>query len=772
MDQNSIDFNALFRKALKYWYIFAVFLIAALAANFYLLRQTHPVYRASARLLIKDDENSGQLSQESLFEDLGLGSADKNLENEMMLLNSTPMMLKVVNNLGLQYQYFRVERFLNRDLYDRAPITIAQWNPVDPAFGLEAVVTINQQGDYSLAMTYREEERTFEGEFGRPLQLPHGDLTLTRSTQEPGNFPIAIRITHPWQRAKELRNALEIILVGDESSILQLSFQDYSRERASDILEEVIDVYNTRSIDTRNEVFRNTIDLINERIRLINSELTEAEVDVETYKSQNSMVELSSEGSMLMEELSEYNRDITEADIQLTILQSIEDFLIENQEDFEFVPTNATLNNLTLTSQLDRFNQLLAEKESMLNNLGPEHPDLKLVIKQLDNFRETIIDNIQSIKRDLQVTRTSTQELKNNLQNRIQSLPKRERELVEIERRKTVKENLYLYLLEKREESAISMAVTMAKGEIVEPAEGQWSPVKPNKPRSWLIAAFLGLAVPTGIVFLILQFHDKVETEHDLEHLSELTLAGVVARSPKKAGSVVIKENSRSAAAEMFRMLRANLSYILPRGKSQSLLITSTLSGEGKSFITLNLGLALALSGKKVVLFHTDLRKPNQGVRVDGKKDPNQLGLVNYIIEPSLQWSDIVQRGHLHPNLDVIGSGPKPPNPGELVMSDRLRELVAELRKHYDYILFDTAPVGVVADTLQMKDLADATMLVVRANYTPRGQIKFLNGLAEQNKLPKPFLVLNSVLLSDYRYGKYGYGYSYTRSNGYFEEVN
>ena len=762
--------QALLRSATKYWYVFLIGLGVALAANKFFLRRTHPIYQARTKLLINDNENASQFSEEFLFTELGLGLSTNSLENEMMVLTSTPLLMKVVDNLGLQFQYARMGRFLERDLYQDSPVAVAQWLPRDSS-EFYAIVYPNERGGFVLETEWLEEDRSFDGEFGKPLDLPSGEITLIHRQYDSDNSPISIRINTTWAKAKEIQADLEAALVGEKSSIVELSLKNRSRQRAMDILGDLIRNYNQLSVQKRNQDFVNTIDLINTRISMINEELTDVEISVENYKQRFNMVELSSEGSRLMEELSALNRSMAETKIQLTILDSIENFLVKNQDDFEFVPTNATLTNLTLSNQLSRFNELLAEQQKMKNNLGPEHPDLKLVNQQLQNFRQTIIENIRNIKNDLTVTRNSTLVQNDDLTSRIQSLPRYERGLVEIERKKTIKENLYLFLLQKREEAAMSMAVNVVRCEVVEPPFSMPTPIRPNKPKAWLVALFLGLGIPTGIVFLLSYLANKVETEKDLQNLSPLNLAGVIAKAPKKSGPFVVRENSNTPLSEMFRMLRANLFFFLPGEGTKTLLITSCSEGEGKSFIAKNLAVTLALSGQRVVLIQTDLRCPDKELSLPKPFSASNKGVVDYIIDPSLRVDDVIQESGLHENFHIISHGPKPPNPGELIMSDRLREMVALLQPRYNYILFDTPPVSIVADALQLSDLADATLFVVRARHTRLSQIEILNKIAKEKKAPSPSLVLNDVSMRDYVFGKYGFGYNFNAASSYFEKA-
>lgn len=777
MTKETIDFKAMLRKALRYWFLFPLSMVLAGAGTYYKLKTTHPVYQASATVLITKGKESGQLSEESLFNELALGNIDKNLENEMKILSSTPIILDAVRKLNLNFQYFQVEPLLERDIYKSSPIKVANWVPHPGSPTVNAKVSADRTGEFKLDLIIEESEeiQEFRGEFGLPLKLPYGDLTLTKVFQGEIEYPIQLRITSPWVRAKELKENLVILKVGEESSLINLIVEDKSNARAVDFLNELISTYNQITVEKRNQVFKNTIDLINERINLLSKDLTSAERDVENYKSNNSLLELGSESNLLMEELSSYSREITDIDVQLTILRSIEEFLVANKEKFEFVPTNASLTNLTLNTQLLNFNELLSERDRLRNRVGEKHPDLILVERQIQNLRETIIENIQTIESDLLVAKESSQDLKANVESRIQSMPRRERELLEIERRKTVKENLYVYLLEKREESALSMSVTMPKGEVVEPPEALPNPIHPNMMILAFIGGVSGLAIPFGIIFYLVQFNSKIETEHDLESNTPISVAGVLSQMPTATkDGLVVKENSRTTYAEMFRFLRANIANMGKGNRIQTLLITSAISGEGKSFISLNLSVAKAMAGKRVILLETDFRKPgNQNI--DPKENEiGTFGIVNYVNDPECQIDQIIKKSGYHPNLDIISCGIKPPNPGELVLSSRLRKLVHELRKRYDFIVFDSAPLGFVADALQMNDMVDATLLVLRARTSTYGHLEILNEVYRKGKLPNPFIVLNGVSMNDYQFRPFPYGYNYLKngSESYFEKTS
>jgi len=726
-------------------------------------------------LLIKDDEKSGQQVEEAVFKEIGLTTKDKNIENEIFIIRSTPLMRRVVEKLELQYRYFAKGRFKQRDLYTDTPVKVITWQPTEELTFLDADLYL-AEGTYRLVFNKKEAKAwggrlEFKGEFGKELVLPTGKLILVRTNPDAEAVPMHLSIAPPNEHAKELAGELEVEAMSKEASTLFLGIKDEVPARAKGILTNLIEEYNRQSIEEKNKSYSNSLHLINERIKMITEELAAVEQNAEAYKRRNNMVAISTEGNMLMQEMADYTKSISATDVQLEILKTIEDFLVKNIASFEYVPTNLSLTNLTLTNQLTQLNKLLGDRAYLRSRSGPAHPDVILTEKQIQNLRQTILDNIRAIKTDLEITRNASTNLKATLEGRMQSLPRQERELVEIERRKGVKETLYVYLLQKREESAISMAITVPTGRVVEPAEAV-GPVSPKLAQIGLIALFLGLALPVGLILLLDMLNDKIQLEDDLEKMTKVPVVGMLAAS-RKNYSLVVREKSRSVETEMFRLLRANLAYIAPANEMKVILVTSSISGEGKSFIALNLGITQAISGKKAVVVELDLRKPKQGVyaRLD---DTQNVGVVNYLVNPTIHINDIIHHNEIHPNLDIISCGAVPPNPGELIMSPRLRELLDTLREHYDFIILDAPPVGMVADALQMHDLAEATMYVVRAGYTRRGHLQIIKDIAQKKKLPRPFIVLNAVNLNKlggYGYTNgYGYGYAYAYDNGYYEK--
>jgi capsular exopolysaccharide synthesis family protein len=761
MGEDIINLKQLINKSIRFWYLFAASIAIAVGFAYYKIKTTTPNYSAAALMLIDEEKSSGDIDQEYLFQDLGLFSSSTNLENQIVALKSTPLMIQVVNNLHLNYEYYKVSKFRNYILYNISPVEVLDWKPADPEKSFSGEVLIKNDGDYELIV----KDQTYGGEFGTPLKTDRGEITLTYKRELSVDYPILIKISPVKPYAQKIISRLDVGLEVVGSSTLRLDFKDESRERAIDILNELIEVYFEDNVNDKKQVYENSIDLINERIRMVNTELSSAEQSVERYRSRYNATDLSAEGSLLLQEVTDYNRQLSQTDIQIEILNSIENFLAKNRENFEFVPTNLELNNLTLSNQLQSFNEIIKQRARMATELGPANPEMILIERQIKNLRATIINNIISIRKDLEIKRNANAELRNNIESRMRSIPRQERQLVEMTRQSSVKENLYLYLMQKREESIISLSVTIPNGRVIEPALASNYPISPKKNFILGLALVIGLLIPTALIFLLELFNNKIRLEDDIRDLTDVPIGGLIPLN-SKSKNLVVSANSRSAESEMFRLLRANLKYLFPGQNIQTLLVTSSMTKEGKSFITYNLGMAMAIAGKKTVIVDLDLRKPQQ--QKLNKINKEGKGVVHYIEDPSLKAADLVHVSNDSSDLHIISCGTIPPNPGELILSDRIPALLEELKQQYDFVIIDTPPVGMVSDPLQLSELAEATMFVVRTKYTSKSQLKIVQAIADQGKLPNPFIVINGISLNR-RGAAYSHKYGYNSvSKGYF----
>lgn len=741
---------------LRYWYLFLIGPALAIAWAYWHLRVTVPMYEVKAQMLIKEEKSYGE---DLLFAELGIGKKVKNLENEVLVMLSSPLMADVVRQKNMQWRYFRQDGPVQREMYSDPPVRVLDWTPTKAEGGLTGEVLADGEGGYTFIVDGRE----YAGEFGGRTVLPGGKLILWGSSDLKKNDRVLVRMSPVESMVAQFHENLDVSIAGEESSILVLKLKDTSPNRAHDVLMGLIDAYNERSIDEKNKGYAGAIRLIDERLAGITAELSEVEQDMETFKSRNVTVELGAEASLLMNEMAAYDHKLTDVGVQLEMMDGIEDVLTRNIEGQQYLPTGVAINNVALSNELQSYNTLLAQRDQKRRNLGPDHPELQLLDKQIGNLRGSIRDNLTTLRSELRTTLDANRYQQGLIENRTRSLPRRERMLVEKERRRSVVQDLYLYLLQKREESAINMAVTTSTGMVVEPPGMPDRPVSPKPRQVWLVALFLGLAIPGAIVLLLRRLNDRVEDAGAIRSITSVPVLATIANSRSKE-SMVVRAGSNSVVAETFRLLRAGLMYLTPGSDLRTLLITSSTSGEGKSFIAMNLGMTLALAGKRIVILELDLRKPKQE-RYFGLGTTDK-GVVSYLVRKDVAVRDIIRNSGHHPGLDVILSGPVPPDPAELILSDRLRGLVAELRESYDTIILDTPPVGLVADALQLKDLAQATMYVVRVGYTHLPQLRTVEEIRAGEKLPRPFIVLNGM-----RYdgpGRYGYGYG--QGHGYFAE--
>lgn len=749
---------------LRYWkYFLSSLLIFLFLAHLY-LKYTTPVYMSNIKILVRNDNGGNQLTEEAVFNDLGFNSGSQNTENEMEILKSSYLMTDVVSKLSLHYVTIKKGYVRNVDLYNDGPVKILSWIPINKSSKLFSFEIFSPKGSSEYEIRYNK--KIIKGRFGATMHLPEGDLILIRKM----NFSdseikdIIIQLHDIESMSATLAARISAAPVGKRSTILQLSITDIHPQRAGDILNELMKSYDTRQIDDKNRILNNTLRFLDERIGIITGEVKDVDSDVQRFKSSNKITDLSNEGNMIMQEANTYSKALTEITVQEEILNNISSNLNRNPNDFEFVPTNSGLTNLTLNQLLESFNQLLLEREKIRTNLGTSHPSNGIIAQQLANLRSNIMENIASIKKDIQINKNVLESKESVLSGKLSSLPLRERQLIEIQRQQNIKQNLYNYLLQKREETALRLAVTVANSRVVEPAKtGKKFKPKPNY--IWILALFSGLLIPLLIIRLYLFFVDTIRSEEDLNPLTNVPMIGSIAQSKFK-NTVVVNDNNRSPIAEMFRLIRANFQFIGQGINNKVILLTSSTSGEGKSFICINFGLTLALAGKKVCLIELDMRKP-KFMNYLSLKQTDAKGITEYLVKDNLEWESIVSPTNLHPLLSCAVCGIVPPNPSELLLSDKLVHLIEKLKENFDYILIDTPPVGMVSDALLLTKVADTTFYIVRQEKTLKSQIKIINDLSAQSKLPRPYIIFNGIKYNKrgYRYG-YGYGYGY----GYYDE--
>ena len=756
-----IDFKRVITKYLRFWYLFVIgVVISVVCAFFYIRYLTIPTYVVSTSLLIKDNESDTELSSAAAFSEIGLLQSSKNIDTEIEVLKSKSLMLRVVTELDLVTSYYIEGRVKDLEIYgEKSPVKVIISRLDSTAFGKQIALHINTSNSFQL-----EEENgklTFH-KFGNQIRKPYGTFTIVAS---PGNTftdintetKYIIKFHNLKDVAKQYNAALNVQPIKEGSNVISLSLTTPIKDKGVDILNKLVEVYNKEASEDRNTIASNTVEFIDERLKYLSTELSGVEKDVEEYKSLNEVTDVTTQASNYLEQASDYKKQLAEWATQIEVLESIQSYLNQNKSDYKMVPSALGIQDPTLLGLITKFNELQLERERMLLTIQPNNPLIKNINEQLENLKGNILENLSNIKNGLKITSNNLRSSSGHFQSQIRKVPVMERELLEINRQQAIKQNLYLYLLQKREESALSLAATVPTSRVIDSAAGGDFPISPKKTTIYLISFLLGIGIPFAILYLIELLNDKVETQNDVEIVTSAPILGELAHNPVKETVVVTKTN-RSPIVEMFRLIRANLYFAAVNKENKVLLITSSMSGEGKTFFSINLGASLVLTGKKVVVIELDLRKPRLTKDLGMTEG---IGITNYLISNKISIDEIIRPSEKVPGLFVIGSGPVPPNPSEIMLNPKLGHLIDTLRENFDHIILDTAPIGQVADAFNLSNLIDSTIYLVRYNYTLKKQIEIIENIYKNKTLKHPMIVLNDAKkINGFKYG-YGYGYGY-----------
>ncbi|PHN08607.1 GumC family protein [Flavilitoribacter nigricans] len=762
-----IDLQKWLRKILSYWWLFVLCLVIAIAAGKLYLRYTTNKYAARAILLIKDAGRSGIMSEQSiLFADDASSIGSKAMDNEIQILKSLTLMEKVVDRLDIEVSYFRKGNIKEAELYLSSPFLLESYQLTKPMeFGFSFFIELDGYDSFTLKFSEEAEEGKRHA-FGVPFENKYGKF-LIRYNSEIAIIPGAYRmlIAPVEYTGKVYSSKLQVRRIGDQStsSVLELSILDEVPEKGRDVLNTLIDVYNEEEIRDENKVLRNTLNFIDRRVSNLLTELDSIEGGVQNFKSANSIItaDASSSLSFTLDEIRASLRDLSDYEIERDILNSLERFLENDKMAFDLIPANLIAENQVLSGLVNQYNDMVLRRTGMLATASEINPARVALEEQISDIRALIMETIRNLQNDLQIP---INKLENNIQDlrqRMGSIPGVEKRLVEKLRTQTIKENLFLYLLQKREETALSEAITTAKTRTIDRARASKGPVYPQRKLIMVSSVFLGLLVPLLFIIIRSFFEVKVDSEETIKSLTTIPILGRVAQHKSK-NPIVVEQGSRTAINEMFRLVRANLNFANMNKAQQTIMITSSISGEGKTFMALNLGIAIALSGQKVLLIGMDLRKPKLGNALGGAASDH--GLSNYLVGQS-ELEEIIRPYEGVDHLHYISSGVIPPNPTELLVSARMETLFSELKSQFDYILIDTPPITLVSDALLVRKFVDRTLVIVRHKHTRKTMLKNLDEMYRNEDLENVNIIFNGIkaggrygALENYQYG-YGEGY-------------
>lgn len=785
-EKSAIDFQLIYTTLILNWKWFILSIILCLGLGYIYLQHAKPVFQTTTKVLIKDDDQSkrgGGMSSSMIQSaaNLGFMTNSNGIDNEMEILSASDMARQVVIDMKTYVNYYHKGIFRSPLVYKEQEINVDMDAKNLQKLNAPVKLSIEKDGKqfhvtgkYYMpidAFTHEKDPIEFEKTInGLPATINTrvGAILLTANkgyNMEDGDVLKAV-IVSPEMAAEEYVKNLSISQTSKTTTIAELVLNDENPQRGLDYLHTLIKVYNRQANLDKNEIAYRTEQFINNRLEKINSELGTTENQLESYKKRNKVIEMKLNATAAIANADTYTQKLQEANTQVELLKELGKYMDEPGNKYKPIPSNVGLTDESSTELINQYNKIALERSNALHSASELSPSVTPLTAQLEELTKSIKRAMRQARLGMEIQRNSIASQANQYNSQIGNSPEQERVLTQIGRQQEVKSGLYLMLLQKREENSISLAATADKGKIID-APSFIGKVSPKSSIIMLIALVLGLAIPAGILFLIEFFKYKIEGHEDVIKLTQIPVIAdipVASDAAKKEGKadIVVHQNVNNLMEEIFRGLRTNIQFIL-KSDEKVIMFTSSTSGEGKTFVASNIGISLALLGKKVIMVGLDIRKPRLAELF--QIDNHHNGITNLIVRDHNSWEDIqnqILSSGVNSKLDLLMAGPVPPNPGELVTRASLDDIINQLKQHYDYIILDTAPVGLVNDSLQLGRLADLCVYVCRADYTPKASFGMINGLSAENKLPNMCLVLNGVDLSKkkhsfyYGVGKYG----------------
>ena len=783
--EEQINIQEILFRYLIHWPWFVVSVIVCVALAWGYLRLTTPVYNISATVLIKDEKKGGGANMSSELEKMGLNgfvSSSSNIENEIEVLKSRTLAREVVSSLGLFVTYMDEDKFPNKELYRTSPVLVSltpqeadrlpQTMEIDmllqPAGAMDVQVKVGKK-------EYRKHleklPAVFPTDEGTVAFFANNDtLSSLRPESVTTERHITAYINRPFAVAKGYAGSLLITPTSKATSVVTVSLKNSNTQRGKDYIDKLLEMYNINANNDKNEVAQRTGEFIDERIDIISKELGSTERDLENFKRSAGITDLTSEAQIALTGNAEYEKKRVENQTQINLVMDLKKYL--QGSGYEVLPANVGLQDAGVAGAIDRYNEMVAERKRLLRTSTESNPAIVNLTTSIRAMRSNIQTTLDATLKGLEITKADLIREASRYSRRISDAPTQERQFVSIARQQEIKSGLYLMLLQKREENAIVLAAIANNAKIIDEAQADSTPISPKRMTIYLAALAFGIGIPVGVIYLIGLTKFKIEGRADVEKLTSLPVVGDIPLADEKTGAIAVFENQNNLMSETFRNVRTNLQFMLENGKNV-ILVTSTVSGEGKSFISANLAISLSLLGKKVVIVGLDIRKP--GLNKVFNLPKKEYGITQFLTNSTVNLMDLVHHSDINKNLYILPGGTVPPNPTELLARDGLEKAVEILRKNFDYVILDTAPVGMVTDTLLIGRVADLSVYVCRADYTRKTEFTLINELAENNKLPNLCIVINGLDLQKkkygyyYGYGKYGKYYGYGKHYGYGE---
>ncbi|MDO6439506.1 polysaccharide biosynthesis tyrosine autokinase [Cyclobacterium sp. 1_MG-2023] len=758
-DARPMDFKLIILSYLKYWWLFLLSVILFLSLAFAYLFFSTPLYSISSSILIKIDGGS-DFTQNTVYSELEAYETNKQVENEMEILASYSLMRDAVEELPLDYFFYTEDKYSRmKELYGaNVPVTVKTLlkKPDVGQYPEEVRISVNLFDDHLILIQEDEKKKAYQ--YGELIENWYGEIKINKSENYQGEMPELLHIyfKNKDQVAGLYKGRIQVNLSQRFASVFNISLVDAVPEKGQDVLNKLIEQYNLQAVKEKNVTASNTIDFINSQLDTLMKELNSIERRIEEYRRSNNISDMGTENSLMVQNSKDIETQLSDIKTQMEVLDYLEEYLRDPASSGIEVASNLSIIDETLTNLVDEFNRLQNERQRLLRTVQPNNPLVTTIEGQLENLKNNIGTNISNMKNGLRI---ESQNLKFNLDqinSRISNVPEIERGLLELSREQSRKQTQYNYLQSKKEEANLSLATTtVSNARVIDKAASSGSPVKPNKMVILGMALIVGFICPLGIVYIKNALNSKITHKSQVQDITEVPILSEISNYPNGGELLAISEKRRTPIAEQFRLLRTNLKFVSDGKKERVLMITSSISGEGKTFFSLNLGASLSIAKKKVVVLEFDLRKPALLKSVNMK---TKLGIADYLSNDDVSIDDIILDFKKVDGLSLIGCGNIPEDPAELTLGDKVEVLINHLKERFDYIIIDTAPVGTVTDAFNLAPYCDRTLFMVRYNFTKKENLIFMEDIDIKNKLRNTSLVMNDAKQTN---GYYGYSYGY-----------
>lgn len=762
IEKNKVDFSSLISKMLSNWYWFVISLIVCFSLSYLYLRYTSPIYKTSSRVLITSDKPTTP-GEDELTQALGgqLGSTST-VEGEAEILKTRHLMVKVVKDLKSYITYFHKGKVRSIDLYQSGPFKLTLFDSPDSIRPVSMDVHLSGNKVILSNKTYNKQVNLYQ----RFIIPGLGRVQIEKGEGKPEKSAIyTVNVSTVNQAVGAIMAKMEVTIPIKQVDIIALSMTSQIPKSSEDIINKLIEEYVHGNVEDKNKIADSTIAFIDNRLIYVGQELGKIEGNVQSFKQENKIADITAQAGLLVSTTGSNKEDLAKIETQISVLSSIENYLTSSGSNQRIVPSGALMDDPGFTASVERYNAIVLEKEKSSIGQTEDNPYMKNLNQQIVSARADMLTSIRGLKRSLNVSKQKLDARSNSLAGNIRQVPAVERKYLDLTRQQDIKQALYTFLLQKREETAISKTSNISSCKVIEPpvSEGPISPVRGNVYGYGIIA---GLFLPFAVLFLGDRLDTKVASVEQVRSRTNVSVIGEIGQSNTTDGTIVVSQGSRTPISEQFRSLRTNLTFFLKESE-KTILLTSSMSGEGKSFISLNLATVLAISGKKVIVMEMDLRKPNLSSKLNIRND---YGFTNYIVSKDVTPDDVIKPSGTHENLFIISSGNIPPNPTEIILSERMDVLMAALVEKFDFIIIDAPPIGMVTDAQLLSKYADLTLYAVRQGYTFKDQLEIPQEIYVNQKMKNIAILMNDVKNNK----SYGYGYGYgveVEKKGFFSRL-